>query len=160
MKTIFLLLAITLAGLPMKAQDGNEKVEALKIAFITKRLQLTTDEAQKFWPLYNQYEAEKKQIRESTMGTIKQLKEDGEFTNAEADQAISKYVEFKSRDLDLTKKYVGLFKGVLPSVKVAKLVTAEEHFKKMLIKQAQQGGQGQGQRQGGQGKPWKNGGGQ
>lgn len=138
---------------------GNEKIEALKIAFITKRLQLSPEESQKFWPVYNQYEAEKKQIRESTIGTIKQLKEDGDFTNAEADQAIIKYIEFKSKDLDLTKKYVGLFKNILPSVKVAKLVTAEEHFKKMLMKQAQQGGQGQGFKQGGQGqKPWRNGG--
>lgn len=158
MKTILFTLAIAVAGLlPVKAQDGNEKIEALKIAFITKRLQLTTEEAQKFWPVYNAYEAEKKQIRESTVGTIKQLKEDGEFTNAEADQAISKYIEFKSKDLDLTKKYVGEFKKILPAVKVAKLVTAEEHFKKMLMKQAQQGGP----RPGGQGpgqKPWKNGG--
>jgi hypothetical protein len=138
----------------MKAQqgNGNEKIEALKIAFITKRLQLTADEAQKFWPVFNQYEAEKKQIRESTVGTIKQLKEDGEFTNAEAEQTITRYVEFKSRDLELTKKYIAEFRKILPAVKVAKLVTAEEHFKKMLMKQAQQGGQ----KPGGQ-KPWKNG---
>lgn len=152
MKTITLLLLIAFAGwMPLKAQEGNEKIEALKIAFITKRLQLTTDEAQKFWPVYNQYEAEKKEIRESTIGTIKQLKEDGEFTNAEADQAIAKYIEFKSRDLDLTKKYVGEFRKILPSVKLAKLVTAEDHFKKMLMKQAQQGGMRPGQGA----KPWK-----
>ena len=46
----------------IKAQDGDktraEKIEALKIAFITQKLQLTTDEAQKFWPVYNQYENE------------------------------------------------------------------------------------------------------
>ena len=154
MKTIFTFISILLfttgaiAQPPPQNNPGSEKIEALKIAFITKRLQLTSDEAQKFWPVYNQYEAEKKQIRESTVGTIKQLKEDGDFTNAEADQAIAKYLEFKSRDLDLTKKYILEFKKVLPSVKIAKLVTAEEHFKKMLMKQAQQGGQGQ--------KPWKN----
>lgn len=155
MKTILFLLAIALSGLlPANAQEGNDKIEALKIGFITKRLQLTPEESQKFWPVYNQYEAEKKQIRETTLGTIKQMKEDAEFTNAEADIAITRYVEFKSRDLDLTKKYVGEFKKILPSVKVAKLVTAEEHFKKMLMKQAQQGGP----KPGGQGqKPWKGG---
>ena len=158
MKTIFTLftcLFLFSSGAiaqPPPPDQGNDKIEALKIAFITKRLQLTAEEAEKFWPVYNQYEAEKKQIRESTVGTIKQLKEDGEFTNAEADQAIAKYVEFKSRDLDLTKKYILEFKKILPSVKIAKLVTAEEHFKKMLMKQAQQGGQ----RPGGQQKLWKN----
>jgi Spy/CpxP family protein refolding chaperone len=152
MQKIFLLVAIALAGfLQVSAQEGNEKIEAMKIAFITKRLQLTPEESQKFWPVYNQYEAEKKQIRQSTIGTVKDLKEDGDFTNAEAEQAIAKYVEFKAKDLDLIKKYVVEFRKILPATKVAKLVTAEDHFKKMLAKQAQQGGPKQGQG----GKPWK-----
>ena len=153
MNKIIVLLAIVLAGfLQTNAQDGNAKIEQMKIAFITKRLNLSTEEAQKFWPVYNQYEAEKKQIRQSTIGTVKELKEDGDFTNTEAEQAIAKYIEFKAKDLDLMKKYVIEFRKIIPATKVAKLVTAEEHFKKMLAKQAQQGGpkpNGQGQ------KPWK-----
>lgn len=153
MQKIFLLLAITLAGfLQGYAQDGNDKIEAMKIAFITKRLQLSPEESQKFWPVYNQYESEKKQLRQSTIGSVKELKEDGDFTNAEAEQAIAKYIEFKAKDLDLIKKYVAEFRKILPAVKVAKLVTAEDHFKKMLMKQAQQGGNGQGG-----GRPWRNG---
>ena len=149
MKTIFTSLAITFFSfLIAKAQDGNDKIDAMKIGYITKRLQLSTDEAQKFWPVYNQYEAEKKQVRQSTLGAIKDLKEDGDFTNAEAEQAIAKYVEFKAKDLDLIKKYVMEFRKFLPTTKIAKLVTAEEHFKKMLMKQAQQGGQKQGGQQG------------
>ncbi len=35
-----------------------EKIQSLKIAFITQKLQLTPDEAQKFWPVYNQYDKE------------------------------------------------------------------------------------------------------
>ena len=137
---------------------GNEKIEALKIAFITNKLKLTPEESQKFWPVFNQYETEKKQLRQSTIGTVKELKEDGDFTNAEAEQAIAKYVEFKARDLELMKKYIAEFRKILPATKVAKLVTVEEHFKKMLMKQAQQGGAGGpgGLKQGGKGnKPWK-----
>jgi Skp family chaperone for outer membrane proteins len=105
MKSIITLLAITLFSfLSIKAQEGNDKIESLKIAYITKRLLLTPEESQKFWPVYNQYEAEKKQIRQSTVGSVKELKEDGDFTNAEAEQAIAKYIEFKAKDLDLIKK--------------------------------------------------------
>ena len=155
MNKIIVLLTIILAGfLQTNAQDGNAKIEQMKIAFITKRLNLSTEEAQKFWPVYNQYEAEKKQIRQSTIGSVKELKEDGDFTNTEAEQAIAKYIEFKAKDLDLMKKYVIEFRKIIPATKVAKLVTAEEHFKKMLAKQAQQGGpKPNGQGQGG--KPWK-----
>ena len=47
----------------IKAQDPGdetraEKIQSLKIAFITQKLQLTTDEAEKFWPVYNQYDNE------------------------------------------------------------------------------------------------------
>lgn len=146
---MFLLMNSMIAQ-PAPPQDGpgNEKIEAMKIGFITKRLDLTPEESQKFWPVYNQFEAEKKQIRQTTIGTVKELKEDGDFTNAEAEQAIAKHIEFKAKDLDLTKKYVVEFRKILPATKVAKLITAEEHFKKMLMKQAQQGGpkpNGQGQ---------------
>ncbi len=154
--SLFLLTNHMIAQPPPPKGEGatNEKVEALKIAFITKRLNLTPEESQKFWPTYNQYEEEKKQVRKASIGSIKELKEDGELTNTEAETAISKYIEFKAKDLDLTKKYVAEFRKILPATKVAKLVTAEDHFKKMLMKQAQQGG---GQRPGeGQGqKPWK-----
>ena len=151
--SFYLLTNTLIAQTPPQDEPGNEKIEALKIGYITKRLDLTAAESQKFWPVYNQYEAEKKEIRKSTIGTIKELKEDGDFTNAEAEAAIAKHLEFKSRDLELTKKYVAEFRKILPATKVAKLVTAEEHFKKMLMKQAQQGGPKQGAGQGP--KPWK-----
>lgn len=151
--SFYLLTNTLIAQPPPQDEPGNEKIEALKIGYITKRLDLTAAESQKFWPVYNQYEAEKKEIRKSTIGTIKELKEDGDFTNSEAEAAIAKHLEFKSRDLELTKKYVAEFRKILPATKVAKLVTAEEHFKKMLMKQAQQGGPKQGAGQGP--KPWK-----
>lgn len=152
-KIILLAVVVVISFAQLQAQGGNEKIEQLKIAFITKRLQLSTDEAQKFWPVYNQYEAEKKQLFKSTIATTKEFKSDGEFTNAEAEQVINKHIEFKTKDLELIKKYIVEFKKILPDTKVAKLVTAEEQFKKMLTKQAQQGGPKPSNNQGG--KPWK-----
>lgn len=153
MKKIILLLVVVISFSQLQAQDGNEKIEQLKIAFITKRLQLTTEEAQKFWPVYNQFEAEKKQLFKSTIASTKDFKSDGEITSAEAEQTINKHIEFKTKDLELIKKYIVEFKKILPDTKVAKLITAEEHFKKMLTKQAQQGAPKPGNNQGG--KPWK-----
>ena len=152
MKQLFLIsfLIFTFCFSLKAEEENNPKIEALKIGFITKRLQLTSSEAQKFWPIYNQYEAEKKLVRQNTIGKIKDLKGDGDFNNSDAEQAIINYVEFKAKDLELTKKYISEFRKILPATKIAKLVTAEEQFKKLLIKQAQQGGNGNGQ------KPWKN----
>ena len=58
MKKYLLIFFVMLGSLSqIKAQDG-EKIQSLKIAFITQKLQLTPDEAQKFWPVYNQYDNE------------------------------------------------------------------------------------------------------
>ncbi|GAO45098.1 hypothetical protein [Flavihumibacter petaseus] len=57
--TIFFLITAATAQQPRP----GERVEALKIAYLTKKLNLTTDEAQRFWPVYNAYMAELKKVR-------------------------------------------------------------------------------------------------
>lgn len=127
---------------PMPPSPPNpEKVEALKVAFITKRLALTAEEAQKFWPVYNQYEAEKEAIAASTIGSYKEEQKPlDQMTEAEVNKVMENYVLYKQKDLELTKKYLVEFKKILPAVKVAKLLTADDQFKRMLLKKAQQGG--------------------
>lgn len=140
MKKVLLVLAVLSAGFFQGfSKEANDKIESMKIAFITKRLSLTPEESQKFWPIYNKYEAEKRQIRQSTIGTMGDLKVEDLLTDAEAEQVISKYIDAKSKNLELIKKYTAEFRKVLPVSKVAKLITAEDGFKKMLTKQAQQG---------------------
>ena len=51
-----------MAGFTIQAQNGN-RLEALKIAYITNKLNLSPEEAQKFWPIYNQYSLELKVAR-------------------------------------------------------------------------------------------------
>src|SRR5258708_29601670 len=73
MKKILLIIAVFIGIMTtVTAQDntqgGNGKndgsrIEALKIAYLTKKLNLSTDEAQKFWPIYNKYAEEIRQTR-------------------------------------------------------------------------------------------------
>ncbi len=68
MKHFLLIMIFALCGFTYSLPAQNiktertEKVQALKIAFITQKLELTSDEAQKFWPVYNRYETEIKQV--------------------------------------------------------------------------------------------------
>lgn len=150
MKRIILIYVLVLGlAVSLKAQQppppqppqDKGKIDALKVAFITKRLDLSPDEAERFWPVYNKYEDEKDAIRESTIGQYKEDKKPiDNMSDADAEKMINDFIAFRSKDLDLMKKYVLEFKKVLPIKKVAKLVTAEEHFKKMLLKQAQNDG--------------------
>ena len=83
-KSILMALILSFAGLmPLLAQTGEDKedikrdraemyerMKSAKIAFITDRLKLTPQEAEKFWPLYNEYEQQKNEITEDLFETM------------------------------------------------------------------------------------------
>jgi hypothetical protein len=102
----------------IKAQDGDEtkaeKIQALKIAFITNKLQLTPDEAQKFWPVYNQYDNE-----------IRNLPKGGDVIPTE------------EKLLDIRKKYKPAFEKVVGPQKLNRLFNAERDFRDVLIRRLQ-----------------------
>ena len=116
------------------AQEGGkkEKIEALRVAFITEQLSLTTDESQKFWPIYNEYQDKVRAARREFKA------QQGNFTtDKEAQDYLDAELLFKQRELALYKEYYDKFKKVLPVKKVAKLRQAEEEFKKVLLAKLQ-----------------------
>src|SRR3954471_13243532 len=101
-------------------QQG-EKIEALRIAFISQRLNLTPEEAQKFWPVYNQMHAEMKTLRNNFgMGPGK--------PQLTAEQSL----DFEQKKLDLKKKYKAQFEAVLGKEKLNTFYSLEEEFRKKL----------------------------
>lgn len=63
--TAFLFLFFIASHLAAQQESKHEKLEALKIAFITEKLSLTTKEAQNFWPVYNEYSQKIEKIRKA-----------------------------------------------------------------------------------------------
>lgn len=125
MITIAAFILMLIAGL--QAQNNNtpkEKVEAMRIAFITNRLSLTPDEAKQFWPIYDSYRHDLTQLRRNFYPH-----DDGTDPHLDADRQL----EFEQRKLDLKKQYKLQFAQVLSKEKLNKLVSAEEDFKKLLM---------------------------
>ena len=109
-------------------------IESMKIAFITKRLSLTPEEAKVFWPVYDEYSTEMKSVRENRVSNLKEAK--GEIDNLsdkEVDNIIADDIALRQQEVDILKKYHPRFKQVLPIKKVAKLFKAEEEFKRELL---------------------------
>ncbi len=111
----------------------DEKVEALRIAFLTKYLELTTDEAQKFWPVYNQMRAELKIVMDKEMD-LRKGKNVNDMKDEELSKLINAHFENEQAILDIKKKYAEEFKKVLPLRKVAMLADAENEFKREVLK--------------------------
>lgn len=141
MKTfISLALASTLVltSVTSPAQGGGgrkENMEAQKSAFITRRLDLTPQEARAFWPVYDQYSRELQDLRKKGREEMMNAKMDfDKLSDKELEKVIDDGITRRQAELDLVKKYVVQFKQVLPVRKVALLYKAEEDFKRELLK--------------------------
>lgn len=115
-----------------------EKVKALKTAYITDRLDLTPAKAEKFWPIYNQYEKELHQYQVvDRMEIIRQIMESGGVKNMSEKAAadlLQKVLDLDDKIHNTEKnKYLAL-KKVIPSSKIITLIKAEEGFKKELFR--------------------------
>lgn len=113
------------------AQDRREhyqRIEAIKVAFITKKLDLSTEEAQKFWPVYNEYQKE-------LMELMKKRGEARQKTDVSPNDKINADLAYESKMLDLKKKYKKLYLKSIPADKVLLLYQAEREFREHLMKQ-------------------------
>ncbi len=116
-------------GLMAQDRRGHyERIEAIKVAFITKKLDLTTEEAQKFWPVYNNYQKE-------LMELMRKRREARQKTDIAPNDKINADLNYESRILDLKKKYKKLYLKAIPADKVLLLYQAEREFREHLIKQ-------------------------
>jgi hypothetical protein len=102
----------------------KEKVEAMRVAFITNRLQLTPGQSRQFWPLYNSYRHDLGQLRHNFFPN-----NDGGEAHLDAEHQI----EFEQKKLDLKKQYIPQFEQVIGREKLNKLVSSEEDFKRLLM---------------------------
>ena len=112
-------IVISFGGLAQDDQPltRGAKLQTLKIAYITRQLNLTSDEAQKFWPVYYSYTAELKKTRQ-------EKKEDE--------------LAFEENVLNIRKKYSGDFKKILNTdERVNKVLKADRDFNNEIRKELQ-----------------------
>lgn len=122
------ILCIAASNLKAQPQD-NEKVKAAKIAFITNKLNLTSKQAEQFWPLYNEFEAKRKDLK----GPSKEGAE-AELTDAQAREEIKKMFASRQQEVDLEKEYADKFMKVISPKQVHALLHSEKEFTRMLVK--------------------------
>lgn len=144
MKHVYTILLLLFAWIaPLTAQtpaggptpSGAERVKALKVAFITKALDLTSDEAEKFWPIYNEYQDKREVVRNQLAENRKKVKEQAETLSPEELMKLAdEEMTLRQQDLDLQKEMHEKLKKVLPAKKLALLYVAEEDFKKELLR--------------------------
>ncbi len=136
MKKTLIICTLLLSALAFSQRPGKDKIKALKTAIITEKLDLSVEEAQKFWPVYNDFEKKITTLRKKERTQIGQkLNNTGvnNLTDSEANNLIDTMIQIKEQELAYRKELVTNLRAFLPPQKIIKLKKAEDNFKRMLL---------------------------
>ncbi len=129
---IVFVLSLASAFAQPKGKPSMEEIKARKIAYITEMVQLTPEEAQNFWPLYNELQQKIAAQHKKRHDLEKQFNSNNTTINYEAinDELVQLRVEI----VLLQKTYYEKYKAILSAEKINRLFKAEHGFKKVLLK--------------------------
>lgn len=147
MKTINLFRAFSLFGLLMLAQSAfgqhhgpkdpderAEKIEQLKIAFFTKELDMTTEEAEKFWPIYNELDDKIKEEKKAQRKVAEELKKGlADMSDSDIKTKTNSIFDSEIKLAETRKEYNDKIADVIGYKKAAKLLSLEQRFKRELL---------------------------
>jgi hypothetical protein len=144
MKKLIHSVLLILLAMPLHAQEdqikdqkAQEKIKAARIAFITERLGLTPEEAEKFWPVYHEFSARRNALRQE----FEQARRNPDPKRSREEnerQLLELNFQLKQRELDLEKEYSGRILNTISAQKLVALRQAEQDFRNIIIKQIQQ----------------------
>lgn len=128
--SFFLLCAFGTSAQNREAH--REKIKALKTAYITEDLDLTTKEAQEFWPIYNSFEEQRRNLyrrEHADVGNLECLTEES------ANSKLQEYVEIEREDYLLRKKYYEDLKKIFSAKRIMQLEKIEDEFNEKLMRE-------------------------
>lgn len=144
---IAFLFVLPFTSLAQREHSGNrfEEIEAYKIGYLTQKLDLSSDEAKIFWPIYNGWQKEQAALRKERiqkMISFRKITEIEELSDSEVQTLIQNEFNIKQRELNLERKYYAKLKSSLPIKVVGKFYRAQEAFKKEILSKYRNQGQG------------------
>ncbi len=132
---VFVLILCLLTGTSLQAQekDGHrEKIKALKVAYITQELNMTPEVAQKFWPVYNSYECQRRDLHKREHIELDNLVS---ITEEKAEDMLKEYLTVEKEEYIIKKQLFEDLKQFLSARDIIKLHKLEADFNKKLLKE-------------------------
>lgn len=121
-----------------KIDEKREKIKAFKVSFLTTELELTSTEAEKFWPIYNAYDDKQFDLKHLKMKTYLRKLNDDNINNLSEKEAVTLLSQIESTDKELyvlREKYMASLKKILSAKKILKLKKSEDDFNRKLLQQ-------------------------
>jgi Spy/CpxP family protein refolding chaperone len=133
-KIAVLVFAISFGVMAQKNNGAmNEKIEAARIGMITNRLNLTPEQATAFWPVYNEYEDKKTEVKKGLRVHLSESRSLAS-TDDKIKVELNEMMSLRQKEIDLDKEYMQKFLKVLQPRQVSELYKTEQQFKQMLLR--------------------------
>ena len=141
MNKIYILIIVPLLFLFQQSfgqdRDARQKIESARIALITERLGLTPEQAEKFWPIYNEYNNHRRELVQELQDARRNV--DMKNLSEEQGQALVKLgMDIRERQLMLEKNYAQRLNQVITTQQILSLRKAEEDFRRMIIQRLEE----------------------
>lgn len=131
-----IILLIVFAVSTALAQPGDnerfEKIRAIKVSYITDKIHLTSEQAARFWPVYNRYDDE---LRNERRRIRQQIMKEKNLTEDDARKYIHDNLAYQEKKVELKKKYKDELLKIITPQQLAELYQAEQGFKQILLHQ-------------------------
>ena len=134
--SIILILFFITSVVFSQSKENMKKIESARIALITERLGLSPEQAEKFWPVYREYNLERREIRKE-FHNARQGVDMKNLTEEQSKQLVQKSMDMKQKELNLEKEYSRRLSEVISTQQLFKLKNAEKDFQQMLLKRIQ-----------------------
>ncbi len=113
----------------------REQIKAERVAFLTDALSISVKEAQKFWPIYNDFNDKIEKLRHEKYSSMNKMHAtDATLSDKDYQNFIDKYIYFIEQETVLKKEYQKSLSKVLSAKKIYLLYKAERDFKRKLVK--------------------------
>lgn len=136
---LFTLISTSIFAQRTQQKFDREKYESAKVAFITNRLDLKPDQAEKFWPVFNEYNEEREQMMRELSKINKES--EGDVSEAKAQELINNRFKIQQSLLDLEKSFTKDISKVISTSQALKLGGVSRDFVRQIYRMNQRGGE-------------------
>ncbi|MES2811779.1 MAG: sensor of ECF-type sigma factor [Bacteroidota bacterium] len=132
-----LLLFLTVLAFGQDLEDRVERVKALRVAYISDKLNLTPDEAQKFWPVFNQFDERHFELQKQKRKLMGRLRPENasNLSEKETSQLMDEDDKLEGEIQSNRRQLVKNLQGIIPNQKILMLRQIEVEFKQKLLNQ-------------------------
>lgn len=120
---------------PPRFQEAMAKMKADRVSFLTDKLQLTVEEAEKFWPVYNEYLTKREEMMWGKREKMHRDFDPTKLTDEEMNNMLNDILDQEVKLAQLKKDYFVRLKDVLPTRKVLTLHRVEQEFMNHMLNQ-------------------------